>query len=286
MIQENQKFSFFGRHHTDRGRGTSGIVSVNCKGWLIRSLAQIGNFHETLRHGEDAISIANELQYPLSIVLAYYAVGVVALIKGDIDQAIAALERSLTVCEKTEIPVQRPLVVSSLAAAYAHATRFAEAVELLESVADRNIWVTDEDRQPLPYGKVMRIVWEVEALMLSGRSDAAVAAVQRVLPVSEASKDKGSEAWLRCLLGDLVTCLDQRALKEAEANYTVALDLAQKLGMRPVEARCRLGIGQLHAKHSNLEGAREELTKAIDLYQSMSMPFWIAKANRALAVVS
>src|SRR5262245_57309152 len=133
LITEGQKYSFF---------GTNGIVSVNCKAWLIRSLAQIGEFGETRQYGEEAIKTAMERDYPLSIVFAYYAVGVVALIKGEFDQAIGALDRSLSVCEAAEIPVQRPLVVSCLAAAYAFVGRFDEALRLLEGTADHNAWVT------------------------------------------------------------------------------------------------------------------------------------------------
>ena len=82
LIPEARNADFF---------GTNGIVSVNCKAWLIRGLAQIGNFSETLRYGEEAIQTATERDWPLSIVFAYYAVGAVALIQGEFDQAIAAL---------------------------------------------------------------------------------------------------------------------------------------------------------------------------------------------------
>jgi class 3 adenylate cyclase/tetratricopeptide (TPR) repeat protein len=269
-IPENHKFSFF---------GTNGIVSVNCKGWLIRSLAQIGKFKETLAHGEEAIQIATERDYPLSIVFAYYAVGVVALLKGEFSEAIVALERSLSVCEAAEIPVQRPLVVSCLSSAYAYVGRFSEALLLLESTADREAWMSAERSRELPFGKAMRMVWEVEALMLADRRCDAEALVRRVLEISEASKDKGSEGWLRCQLGDLMTW---REPKHAEASYTQAINLARKLSMCPLQARCHLGLGRLYAESSNSDMARSELYASIELYRTMSMPFWIAKAERTL----
>ena len=115
LIPEKRKYEFL---------GTPGIVSVNCKTWLIRGLAQIGNFNETARYGDEAIQTATEREHPLSIVFAYYAVGAVALIRGEFDKAITALEHGLKVCEAAEIPVQRPLVASGLAAAYAFVGRF------------------------------------------------------------------------------------------------------------------------------------------------------------------
>jgi class 3 adenylate cyclase/tetratricopeptide (TPR) repeat protein len=277
LITEDQKYSFF---------GTNGIVSVNCKGWLIRSLAQIGNFGETREYGEEAIQTAMERDYPLSIVFAYYAVGVVALIKGEFDQAIAALERSLSVCEAVEIPVQRPLVVSCLAASYAFVGRFDETLRLLQSTTDRNAWLTGAGSRQLPFGKAMRMVWEVEAFMLTDQRSEAEALARRVLEVSRESKDRGSEAWLRCLLGDVLARYDPVHLTHAEASYKDALSLAQELGMRPVQAHCYLGLGEVHAQSINRPMARSELHAAIELYRAMSMPYWVAKANLALAALS
>ena len=138
LIPEDRNAEFF---------GTNGIISVNCKAWLIRSLAQIGNFVEAQPHGKEAIQTATERDYPLSMVFAYYAVGAVALIQGDYDRAIAALERGLKICEAAEIPVQRPLVVSGLSVAYASVGRCTQALSLLESTANLGAGVPTTGRK-------------------------------------------------------------------------------------------------------------------------------------------
>ena len=258
---------------------------MNCKAWLIRGLAQIGKFREALQYGEQAIQTATEREHPLSIVFAYYAIGTVALIKSDFDQAIVAIEHGLKVCEAADIPVQRPLVVSGLAAAYAFVKRFDEALRLLESTTDRSIWMTGGGSRQLPYGKAMRMVWDIEAYTLAGKHSEAETLARRVLEVSRESKDRGSEAWLRCLLGDLLTRSHATPSLQAEASYREALILAQELGMRPLQARCHLGIGQIHAKSKNGSVARAELHTASELYRAMSMPFWVAKADLALGAV-
>ena len=224
LIPEARNADFF---------GTNGMVSVNCKAWLIRSLAQIGNFSETLRYGEEAIQTATERDWPLSIVFAYYAVGAVALIQGEFDQAIAALEHGLKVCEASEIPVQRPLVVSGLAAAYAFVGRFDEALRLLENSANRSVWMPEVGSQQVPRGKAMGMVWEVETYMLAGAHSEAEALARRALAVFAESKHRGSEAWLRYLLGDLLARPYPAHLIQAEASYREALTLADDLRMRP-----------------------------------------------------
>ncbi len=277
LIPEGGKAEFF---------GTNGIVSVNCKAWLIRSLAQIGKFSETLRYGEEAIQTATERDYPLSIVFAYYAVGAVALIQSEFDQAIAALEHGLQVCEAAEIPVQRPLVVSGLAAAYAFVGRFDEALRLLESTADRSISMAGAGSPQVRLGRAMGMVWEVETYMLTGRHSEAEALARRVLAVFGESKHRGSEAWLRCLLGDLLARLYPAHSIQAETSYREALTLAQDLGMRPLQARCYLGLGQIHTQSKNAHVARSEIHAAGELYRAMRMPFWLARADRALAAIS
>jgi tetratricopeptide (TPR) repeat protein len=265
--------------------GTTGIVSVLCNAWLIRGLAQIGNFSATSQHGEQAVQTALERDHPFSTVYAYYAVGTVALIKGDFDRAVAALERALSVCEAAEIPVLRPLVVSCLRAAYASVGSFEDALRLLESTKDRDEWITGAGSQQLPFGKVMRMVWEVEAYKLAGQYSEAMALALRVLEVSRDSKDKGSEAWLLRQLGDLLARIHPAHSMQAAASYTEGLKLAQDLGMRPLQAHCHLGLGQIHAQAENGSVARSELHAASELYRAMSMSFWVAKADLALSDV-
>jgi class 3 adenylate cyclase/tetratricopeptide (TPR) repeat protein len=265
--------------------GTAGIVSVNCKAWLIRGLAQIGKFRETLQYGEQAIQTATECERPLSIVFAYYAVGAVAVIKGDFDQAIAALEHALKVCEAAELPVQRPLVVSGLAAAYAFVGRFDEALRLLESTADRGVWMIGAGSRQAPLGKAMGMVWEVEAYMLAGKHKEAETLARQNLAVFAESKDRGSVAWQKYLLGETLRHRDVSVSTQAEASYREALTLAHELGMRPLQAHSHLGLGQIHIQGKNACVARSEILAASELYRAMAMPFWVAKAELALGAV-
>jgi double zinc ribbon protein/adenylate/guanylate cyclase family protein len=74
-------------------------------------------------------------------------------------------------------------------------------------------------------------------------------------------------------------------VEPAEANSREALAPADKLGMRPLQAHCRHGLGTLYAKLGQLEQARTELSTAIELYRSMLMTFWLPQAEAALARV-
>jgi sugar phosphate isomerase/epimerase len=132
----------------------------------------------------------------------------------------------------------------------------------------------------------MGMVWEVETYMLAGRHIEAEALARRALAVLAESKHRGSEAWLRYLLGDLLARHHPVDLMRAEVSYKEVLTLAQELGMRPVQAHCHLALGNFSAQVNDPSKARSELLKAAELYRLMSMPFWLSKAETALGELS
>jgi tetratricopeptide (TPR) repeat protein len=57
----------------------------------------------------------------------------------------------------------------------------------------------------------------------------------------------------------------------AEADFGRARDLAQALGMRPLAAWCRLGLGALYRQLGRRDEARAELTVAHELAAALGM---------------
>jgi hypothetical protein len=129
------------------------------------------------------------------------------------------------------------------------------------------------------------MVWEVETYMLAGKHKEAETLARQGLAVFAESKDRGSVAWQKYLLGETLMRRDASLSTQAEASYRKALTLAQELGMRPLQAHSYLGLGQIHAQGKTARVARSEILAASELYRAMSMPFWVAKADLALGVV-
>ncbi len=63
----------------------------------------------------------------------------------------------------------------------------------------------------------------------------------------------------------------RRPLDETERSYRGALTLAETLEMRPLQARCRLGLGKLFRRTGRLDEARAELSTAIAMLREMGM---------------
>lgn len=70
-------------------------------------------------------------------------------------------------------------------------------------------------------------------------------------------------------------------VEAAGVRYREALALAEKLGMRPLVAHCRLGLGRLYRITGQPAQAREHLATATAMYREMDLRYWLAKVDAA-----
>jgi hypothetical protein len=56
--------------------------------------------------------------------------------------------------------------------------------------------------------------------------------------------------------------------------------------MRPLQARCRLGLGKLYRQVGRSDEARAELATAAAMLREMGMAFWLPEAEQELAEAS
>jgi tetratricopeptide (TPR) repeat protein len=227
-------------------------------------LAELGEFDAGLARGEEGVQIAEAVDHPFSLAVACCGIGILFLRKGDLARAISALERALGVCQDWHIPLMFPWVASALGAAYAQADRYTEALPLLEQAVEQAASKGIMGRQSL------QLAWLSEAHMLGGQLEDALAVAQRALALSLKQKERGHQAHVLRLLGDIAASLESARSDDAGDYYGQALTLAGGLGMRPLVAHCHRGLGKLHRN-------KEHLTTAATMYQQMEMTYWLRK---------
>lgn len=252
--------------------GLAGLPAVVSRGFLVWSLAELGQFADGIACAEDGVRIAEAVTHPYSQIVAYWADGYLHIRKGDFDRAIRSLERGLMLCQATDIRLLFANVASSLGAAYALSGRLAEAVPLCDQAEEAG---ASMNVMSLP----LRVGWLAEVYLLAGRIGDAAQAAHRALDLSRARTERGWEAWALRLFGEIHSRRDLLQVEEAEAPYRQAMALANELGMRPLEAHCHLGLGKLYGRIGCPDQGQKHLTTAATIYHGLGMQFWLEKAE-------
>ena len=119
-----------------------------------------------------------------------------------------------------------------------------------------------------------------EAYLHAGRAEEAGRIAVQALDLARGHRERGHEARVLRLLGDLAAPRDVDA---ARAAYAEALTRARSLDMRPLAAQCRLAVAAVERRAGRLDIAHGELDAAIADFRSMDMPFWLSRAEAELA---
>jgi class 3 adenylate cyclase/tetratricopeptide (TPR) repeat protein len=248
-------------------------VSVLCRTRLVECLAELGEFATGSEIGQEGVQIVEALDHPASRVFASRGVGFLRLRKGELKDAISVLERSLLLCESCNLLQTLPIVASQLGYAYALSGKIADALSVLEQAVEQ------ADAMRFLAEQSLRVSWLSEACLLAGRLDEAVEQAKRAFDLSRDHKERGNQAWILRLLGDLAFHRDPYEVETSEGHYSQALALATELGMRPLIAHCHLGLGKLYRRTGKREQAQEDLSTATTMYREMGMTHWLEKAE-------
>jgi tetratricopeptide (TPR) repeat protein len=259
--------------------GLAGLARVlNAYRW-ITSLAETGEFDEGIARAAEAIHLAEAADHLYSRAHAYFGAGHVRLRRGDLQAACEILERGLAFCLSDTVPSFFVYMGAALGHAYALGGRLAAATSLLDQSLARAVSIG------MLYDQSLRLAWLAETHLLAGRADDAIGAGSRALELSRKHGERGNEAWVLRLLGEIAAHADPPEEESGVGHYREALGLATELGMRPLVAHCHLGLGKLFCSTGDQPKAQEHLTTAATMYRDMDMGFYLAQAQATLKEV-
>jgi DNA-binding SARP family transcriptional activator len=248
--------------------------------WGVLALAELGEFDEAMRRGDEALRVSAAELGRHGDVWAHLGVGRLYLVKSDFERAIAVLERGLPMCEVGgDLAVYFSRTAASLGGAYALAGRLDEAVAILDR-ADRHAGSIG-----FAYGHALVVATLAEAKLLAGDVDDAARAVDRALGLCRQHGQRGWEAWTLRLAGEIAVRRGPADLDVSRSTFHAAIALAEERGMRPLIAHCRLGLGAVHRCTGEPSRARAEMNAALAEYRVMDMTYWLARADAELATL-
>jgi len=175
-------------------------------------------------------------------------------------------------CRETQARSFFDVTAGHLGFAYALSGRLPEGVALLEeAIADPE--TTGTSNHPL------LLTYLGEAHLLADRREDALTVARRALELALRQKERGNEAWVLRLLGEIASRDDRLDAETAEGYYRQALGLATELGMRPVAAHCHRGLGKLYRRSSEPARAEEHLAIAASMYREVGMTYWLEETK-------
>jgi tetratricopeptide (TPR) repeat protein len=249
------------------------LFSVTTLAFLAPPLAERGRFDEALAAAEEALRRAEAHEPRYSLPFAAWSSGYASLRRGDLAAATKMLELAVDGSRTAGLPILFPVAASMLGLAHALAGRHAEAVVLFDEAVARaqSGW-----SHSLPFACL------AEGYLLAGRGDEVEREALRALEFARAKGERGIEAWILRLLGEVGLREDMPRSIALDA-YRDALALATELDMRPLAALCHLGMGKFHQRTNQPERAREHLATAAAMLRPMGMQLWLEEAEAGLA---
>jgi tetratricopeptide (TPR) repeat protein len=253
--------------------GMAGLPAVFARAWLAWCLAEQGRFAEGLAHAEEGLRMAEDAGHDFSIMVATWGLGSLHVIRGHPDRAVPVLERGLAIERFAGLPFLSPFVAAPLGAAYALSGRPGDAVAVLDTAIERAA------AAGLLAGHALRLAWQGEAYLAAGQGERAAEVAARAVHVAEAQKEPGAQAYALLLLAEVAMRQEPAALDRAEAASGQALDIGDRLGMRPVVARAHLALGELSLR-AGRDGPPDHLAAARSMLREMDMRVWLERAER------
>jgi class 3 adenylate cyclase/tetratricopeptide (TPR) repeat protein len=245
--------------------GTTGTGSVLWLGMLGASHARLGNFPVAVDAARRACLIADEVQRPADIALAYWWAGFIWSHKGDLRAALECLEHGFQVCRSSQISFLIPILSTSLGYTYALTGRTAEGIQLLtKSVAFSRA-------TKFSYGEAWSSVYLGFANLLDNRQEGMLDHARSVLELARKHEYRAIEVDALRLLGDICRTGDVSRQQEAEQYYLQACELCLELGLRPEYAHCQAAFGQTLVQMGRRKEAERLFDSASQLYRSMGM---------------
>jgi class 3 adenylate cyclase len=248
--------------------------------YLCWALAELGEFDAALACGREAIQVAEAVDHAYSIAVAHWGLSYALVQRGEVDSAIRLLERTITLCRDWKIPLLLHLCVALQGIAIARSGRVAEGISTLRESAR-----VVEEAVGKGHYNTLNVLWLGEACARGKQYEDALEAARLALDLTRKFNHWTYEGWALRLLGQIALDSDPPRLAVAEDHLQQALALGEKLGMRPLAARCHADLARLCRRSGRNAEADEHLRIATLNYREMGMTYWLEQLEAALETV-
>ena len=237
-----------------------GIKNVNNRsnvfGHFIKAFGHwaAGNMKAAQKSSKTAIEVALD---PFYAQFPKVTLGITYFFGGQIQEAENVLQSGIKFCEKRaldELSVTYQYFLGPILIAKGHMQQGADLLENAQKSLIRN-------QRRVQYAMSEYVLGEVNSQIATG--------------------PKPSLSILAKNIGYLIKNVPF-ASKKAERNFSKAIKLFKKFGMKNFLGQCYLSLGRLYKESNRSDKAKQSIVKSIDCFQECGAEDWLKQANEVL----
>jgi tetratricopeptide (TPR) repeat protein len=266
----SEKFEFLGTP-VDLRPGLHGLYG--------HALGYLGKFAQGEQACEKAISLAQEGDNLYSIANVEFFYGCMFIPKGDGENAVKHLQKSIEYFEKLQAHVVLPVTLSLLGMGYYLLGDPGKALGLLEKGLKMRTYT-----EVPGFLSLKHLTLSSAHLGLGNLNEARVHA-ELALNLGKTNHERYCEgiSWLQ--LGRTAGKMEKSNIEKAEEYILQGMKILDELETKPAYAQGCFSLGGLYAEAGQKEKALENLKKAEVMFQEMGMEFWLAQTKKILQML-
>jgi class 3 adenylate cyclase/predicted ATPase len=215
----------------------------------------LGYPDRALRSANRALSLAEELEHPFSIAVAYSFTAGLHLFRGELELALERANKAIDLCNEYGFPVWLAFCTAVRGSVRSRQGSFADGLVDIEQ--GMRTWEASGAVVTTPYYLVLL----AEALNASGRPQDALEKLDRAQSIVDRCGERYYEAEVNRVRGDVLlrARTPRLAMNEAEACYARALDISQRQGVKSLALRAAISAARLQTTYGLHDEARAQL---------------------------
>jgi tetratricopeptide (TPR) repeat protein len=227
---------------------------------------------------EEALRIAEESGDILSKAGAYSMHGVSCLLKGFFEEAEKHLLKGIGFSERIDHFLYKAIAQSFLAETYFEIGNYQKAQDHYDK-ASRTL----EHARLLPSWMNLHKIGVAKAKVMKNEKDIDL---EPFYEYEASNRLKQYDGWMRRYISEILLNIDDQHMPEAEEWINKAIETDKRNGMMWYLGRDYALYAELFKRKGEQSNAKENLTKAIEIYKECGADGWQEKAEKELAGLS
>ena len=258
--------------------GWVGYPCVFCRTFLASSYTFVGRFSDAIRIFEEGKRLADDLDHPYSRSIVREEFAFCYLLMGRHGDALTELSEAREITDIYDVKTMVPAIAGRLASALVAEGRAEEAVEL----SDSNLNAATQ-KLGGRYAHNFLLLGQAAAHLAIDRAEEALLAAKEVEFITRTSSEHAYNVCALHILGSIYARLGPDKYLDAESAFENGKTRAHDLGMKPLEAMCSQGLGELFVSANQVPQAEIELRAAANLFGELGLPHRVEEVEAALA---